>query len=252
MFIVLLLAALAAAQAQPVRFEVASIKPSAPDVSSVSSRGGPGSRDPGRWTCRNLSLTNLVTTAFDLRAFQLGAPDWMENERFDVTAKIPAGATKEQFGRMMQNLLVDRFGLRYHHEQKEVQGFELVVAKNGPKLDRRPAPPEGFAAMPPGMAGMATDGVRTRSQWLRTPMDRFAAVLSHFAGRPVVDATGLTGRYDLALYWVTDLGAAAESDPAGPGLFTALQEQLGLKLQPKRVVIPILVVDHMEKRPTEN
>jgi uncharacterized protein (TIGR03435 family) len=244
----LLLAALAAAQAQPVRFEVASIKPSAPGDMSSSSRGGPGPRDPGRWMCRNLSLRNLVTTAFDLRPFQLSAPDWLDNEHFDVTAKVPAGAGKEQFSEMMQDLLVDRFGLRYHRESKETQGFELVIAGSGPKLDRKAPVPEGFSPMPPGMAGMMTDGVRTRSQWLRTPLDRFAAVLSHFAGRPVVDATGLTGRYDLALYWVSD----AQPDAGGPDLFTALQEQLGLKLQPKKVVVTVLVVDRMEKRPTEN
>src|SRR5215510_14986054 len=132
---ILLLAALAVAHAQSPAFDVVSIKLSPPAAgSTVGSRGGPGTRTPGVWTGQNMSLYNIVWIAFNLRAQQLVGPDWMNEPRFDITAKIPEGATREQFYLMFQNMLVERFGLKVHHDQKEVLGFELTVMKNGPKF----------------------------------------------------------------------------------------------------------------------
>src|SRR5258706_15278617 len=118
-------------------FEVASIKPAAPPemgMMRVGSRGGPGTGDPTRFTASNFSLSNLITTAYDLRPYQLTAPSWVNSERFDVVAKVPEGATKEQFRAMLQNLLVERFKLVIHRETKELPVFELVVGKGGPKF----------------------------------------------------------------------------------------------------------------------
>jgi uncharacterized protein (TIGR03435 family) len=272
--LVLLLAALAAAQAQPVRFEVASIKPS-PDAAGmiVTCRGGPGSRDPGLWTCQYLTLSNLVANAWDLRFDELKAPAWTNDVRFHITAKLPSGATREQFREMQQNLLIDRFGLKFHRERKEVQGYELVVAKNGPKFREKAAGPakpttpgddrspiqtrasmgaDGFPVLPPGMSTAVMQN-RARAAWNGLTMDSIARMLAGYAGKPVVDGTGLHARYDISLYWVTAPPTdEASAGHAAPDLFTALQQQLGLKLEPKKLIIDMLVVDHAEKAPTEN
>jgi uncharacterized protein (TIGR03435 family) len=288
----LLILAVTAAYGQSLNFEVVSIKPAPPPEPGrgmrVGATGGPGSKNPGRWTCENMSLSNLVSNAFDLRAFQLNSPDWTNNERFNISAKVPEGATKEQFRQMMQNMLSERFGLKYHRDKKEMQGYELVVGKNGPKFKEsepeKPkdpnaeAPPgpsfparpaigkDGFPEMPAGMSGTIMMNGRARQQWVRVGMENLAANLSYQAGKPVTDATGLTGKYDLSLYWVTSNGPppppppsgaggdiiTPASDVSGPTLFTALQEQLGLRLEAKKVTIEILVVDHLAKLPSEN
>lgn len=288
-----LLLAAAAGLAHGQIFEVASIKPAPPPDPGagmrVSSRGGPGSNDPGMWTCENMSLSNIVSNAFDLHANQLNAPSWMDQQRFNITAKIPAGATREQFRQMLQNLLVERFGLKFHREKKEVAGYEVVLGKNGPKFKENvPAPPPdpaaeggGVRARPAAPTGpnLGPDGYpvlrpgggnsmtimrdRARAQWIGVTMENFATNIAYQVGKPVVDGTGLPGKYDLYLFWIPrsmSAGAPAgageavpvASEPAGPDLFTALQEQLGLKLDPKKVTIDVLVVDHAEKAPTDN
>jgi len=100
----------------------------------VSMRGGPGSDDPGLFTCENCAVAGLITRAFDIRDYQLSGPDWMRSTRFNVSAKIAAGTTKEQFLLMIQNLLAERFQMKFHRDQKEMPVLNLVVAKNGPKF----------------------------------------------------------------------------------------------------------------------
>ncbi|SPE33203.1 conserved exported hypothetical protein [Candidatus Sulfopaludibacter sp. SbA6] len=262
---ILLLAGLAVAHAQSPAFDVASIKLSPPDAGSTGSRGGPGTKTPGVWTCQNMSLYNIVWIAFNLRSQQLIAPDWMNEPRFDITAKIPEGATREQFYLMFQNMLAERFSLKVHHDRKEVQGYELTVAKNGPKFkESSPEPPknasppvpqppslgpDGFPVAIPGISGVSITRNRARGQWLRAKMERLVRDLDFHVGKPVVDATGLKGTYDLSLYWVPD---SMRPDAGEPTIFGALQNQLGLKLESKKVMIPVVVVDHAEKVPTEN
>ena len=132
-----LLIVLASASAQTPQFEVASVKISVPPSSgrmAVFSSGGPGTKDPSRYRCENCALSGLMLDAFPLEEYQISEPEWMQSARFTISAKVPEGATKEQFRLMMQNLLIDRFQLKFHYEKKETQSYELVVLKNGPKM----------------------------------------------------------------------------------------------------------------------
>jgi len=269
-------------------FEVASVKPSPPlDPSKgirVGCTGGPGTKDPTRWTCTNLTVPRLISMAYDLQRYQMAQePTINEADRYEVTAKLPEGTTREQLRVMQQNLLKERFKLAIHFEPKEMSGYELVVAKGGPKLkETEPpkegaenAPPvifssnnrnkEGFPIVPRGARGMIS--VSGKASWGSpdaTAKD-IASMLGSQLNRPVVDATGLTGKYEAVLMWVSEnamrapavaAGDASALLPAeaetGPSLTTAIQEQLGLKLQPKRVTVEIAVIDHVEKAPTEN
>lgn len=134
-------------------FEVASVKPSAPVPPSGRvyfgpPRGGPGTPDPGQITWTYATLRALLMTAYDVKGYQISGPAWLASERYDIAAKVPAGATQEQVDVMWQNLLLERFGLRLHHESKEFKVEELVVAKGGPKLKETAQDPT--APLPPG------------------------------------------------------------------------------------------------------
>src|SRR6266446_4406926 len=121
----------------PPTFEVASIKPAPPPTGGmmrVGMSGGPGSPDPGRATFTNMSLKNILMRAYEVKGYQISGPGWLDSERFDIVAKVPQGATKEQFLLMIQNLLAERFKLTLHREKKELPMFALLVGKNGPKL----------------------------------------------------------------------------------------------------------------------
>jgi uncharacterized protein (TIGR03435 family) len=256
----------------PPQFEVAAIKPSPPDSMSFEMSGGPGTKDPGLFRCENVDLTSLVTMAFDVPRYRFSGPDWMRSTRFNISAKIPDGTTKEQFALMQQNLLTERFKMTFHREKKEMQGYDLVVAKNGPKikesaqtpppaeLDSPKSPPagpykigtDGFPILPPGRewrTGIA--GRRLVQRFTDATMERVAALLASSLARPINDATDLKGKYDFTVKWIMDWGPPSPDD-SGPDIFQALQEQLGLKLEPKKVMVDLLVVDHIEKTPTEN
>jgi uncharacterized protein (TIGR03435 family) len=222
-------------------FEVASIKPAPPpDPRGMTMRvdGGPGTHDPGVFLCENCSLSMLVINCYDLSFHEFSGPDWMESERFTVSAKVPEGTTKEQFRLMKQNLLVERFQLKFHYVKKEMSSYELVVAKNGPKLKRAA---EGASKMYAG------------SQWNlhfdSAPMARLASQLSAQMKVPVTDATGLAGNFEIDLHWARE---PESGDATGPTLFDALQDQLGLRMEKKKGTVDVLTVDHIEKTPTEN
>ena len=258
--------------AQAQQFEVASIKLSVPDGRRMrfGSRGGPGSKDPGLYICENCPLRALIRDAFGLKEYQLSGPDWMQSTWFMVSAKIPEGTTKEQFLVMKQNLLIERFKLAFHREKKEMQSYELVVAKGGPKMkesegpldpDERPArmterktDAEGFPLLPPGrvpMEMMVAGGYAT-SRHVAETMEEFAVTLSYQLHKPLTDATGLKGKYDFTLHWIAQGAGPSTGDDTGPTIFRALPEQLGLRLESKKGMVEVLVVDHVEKVPTEN
>ncbi len=261
--------ACASAQTPSPQFEVASIKPSPPPTGKnviVRSRGGPGSRDPDLFVCENCSISELVTRALGIRNYQLSGPDWIQSARFNISAKIPPGSTREQFRLMLQNLLAERFKMAFHRDKKPMQTYELVVMKNGPKFKpsgQAPAP-DGDAPRQPGPSKTDANGfpVLAKGKGVsiavtdnRVTMHDGGATMPDFAERladeltqPVTDATGLNGKYDITLSWVEGAGP----DSPGPTLFQALQEQLGLKLEPKKGMVDIVVIDHLEKTPTEN
>jgi uncharacterized protein (TIGR03435 family) len=254
--------------AKPV-FEAASIKtavPLGPLGMKFETNGGPGTSDSGLYRCQNCSLYMIVLKAYGIRLpVQFSGPGWLENVRFDVSAKVPDGATKEEFLVMLQDLLAERFKLAVHHEKREMAAYELAVAKNGPKFkvsgpDVDDGPPEegklrrdseGYPIPPRGVIMAAVPGhARLRSD--NQSMEWLAEMLSGQTGKPVVDATRLKGRYDFVLSWTIQERSAAAADPDGPDLLSAVQLQLGLKLEEKKRPIEMLVVDHIEKVPSEN
>jgi len=127
--------------AQAPQFEAASVKPASPDARGIRCTGGPGTSDPGLLRCENYSLSYLVMMAYNLRSFQLAAPGWMESARYDVMARIPAGAGNQQFQLMLQRLLAERWKLQAHFEKRDMAVYALTVDKNGPKLKDSQEPP---------------------------------------------------------------------------------------------------------------
>lgn len=258
---------LASAAAHGQAFEVASIKPSPPPGSGrtrVGMHGGPGTDDPTLFTCENYGLAALVILAYDIKDYQYSGPEWTQFTRFTISATVPPGATREQFRQMMRNLLAERFRLMVHHEKKDmVASYDLVVARNGPKFEEVKAPPpaddaplepwplktdaNGFPLLPRGHGyTMAITHGRAALHSDEESMPKLSGQLR----QPVTDSTGLKGKYDITLYWVTGLRLSA--DEPGPTIFQALGEQLGLKLESRKGPVDILVVDHVEKVPTEN
>jgi bla regulator protein blaR1 len=238
---------------QPLTFEVASIKPASPNARGTVLRFMPG----GGLTMTNLPLREMITFAYDVRDFQVsGGPGWVGTERFDVTAKAeraaadgpddPAKMTGDQLKTVQAKtaertraLLADRFQLIVHKETKEQPIYALVPAKYGSKLRE---------AKEPGPRLM-TNG--RRMQGSAVSIEMLTQVLSSQMERPVVDKTGLTGKYDFVLEWTPDMGAAGDSGPVGPTIFTALQEQLGLRLESPKGPVQNIVIDRAEK-PSEN
>ncbi len=230
-------------------------------------RGGPGTPDPSRVAYTNIRLKDLLLSAYGIKSYQMAGPDWLDTERYDVIANVPPGATKEQFPRMLQDLLVERFKISLHHETKDLPLYELVVAKNGPKLKawKEPAnappvpqqPPSGpppigdngFPAVQPGHFATTNVDGRVRIAASKLPISRLTEMLANQLGRPVVDNTRLAGPYDYRLEFSPE-GLAG--DPDALSLFTAVQEQLGLRLQPSKGPVDVLIIDSVEKTPTEN
>ena len=251
----------------PPAFEVASVKPSPlPPPGQYPRplvRGGPGSSDPGMATFENFDLASLVTMAYDIPRYRLSAPDWLPTSKFEITAKIPPGTTRPQYRLMLQNLLAERFKLALHHETKEMPIYELVVAKNGPKLKESPEDPAAAdAGLQPPSAGSSPPKGYSGPVNLAIPkcsIEHFIAILAGHLGQPVADATGLTGTYEIRLHYNLGLQTAAPSEAPGaeaadpqPTILDAVQQQLGLKLIKKNAPVDILVIDHLEKLPTRN
>ena len=228
-------------------------------------------------------LSQVFRIAFGLSwDFEISGPGWLDTERYTISATIPPGTTQEQFRLMLQNLLAERFGLKFHHDHRIVPAYDLVVASGGPKLkesdpranatplaspqSRTPAVDnDGFPVLPQGRDFAQLLENRRNRISARMPMLAFAGRLERETGRPVRDKTGLSGTYDFRLdYSIEGLGGqrwvamaqqgldAGAPDDGGPTLFNALQQQLGLKLEDRKEPFDIIVIDHLEKVPTEN
>jgi len=240
-------------------FEVAAIKPT-----PVDWRGGRfiTMQTAQQFVARNHVLKTLVAAAYNLNPNAIsGGPAWVDSDHYDILAKAP-GAVRpnlEQQMSMLRNLLSERFKLRFHREQKQLPYFALTIAKNGPKLKSSTLSPDASPEGPPPLV------FRAFPQLIRLPgryatMAELASVMQRAVlDRPVVDKTGLSGRYDFDLEWAPDAsqfdGAFGKQtnpdDSAKPGLFTAIQEQLGLKLEPTKGAIETLVIDRAD-RPSAN
>jgi uncharacterized protein (TIGR03435 family) len=222
-------------------FEVASIKFHPGPINFSADPAVHGSRVTGTAS----TLLDLITTAYGVKYDQVsGGPNWAGSDHYDLDAKAEGGIapTKEQLRQMLQSLLADRFQLKIHRETKEVAAYALVVGKNGHKMKESSADAPG--------SNFTRGGIAMHMEYSRGTMERLAGQLSGTAGRPVVDKTGLNGYYKYTLDW-TPANRTPESDSDTPSLFTALQEQLGLKLQPAKVPYEFLVIDHAEK-PSDN
>ncbi|MGA3235146.1 MAG: TIGR03435 family protein [Bryobacteraceae bacterium] len=256
------------AQDEPPRlqFDAAVIKLTVPPAPRVGCLGGPGTQDPTLLQCQNMSLRNLILWACAATINELSAPDWARTQVFDLTARVPPGTTVAQATEMLRNLLIDRFKLQTHREPRQTPGYELVVAKNGPKfhesvIDPNKQPPptipgeatkvdeNGYPTIPQGRTGIMFRGIHGRMVLTGYTMERLAAQIATQLKMPVIDATGLTGKYDINLSWIQ---AGPDTDTDGPPMVQALQEQLGLGLKSKLDTINALVVDRLEKLPTEN
>jgi uncharacterized protein (TIGR03435 family) len=275
-------------------FDAATVR-RAPPLTAVPARigprGGPNTSDPTTYICEYCTLSMLISYAYNLKNYELSAPDWTRSEMYMLNAKVPDGASVQQFRLMIQALLAGRFGLSTHRESRGTPGYELVVAKNGPKFGEtdanrnaraetrsagapgvatRELDEDGYPNVPPfpGGSSMRIANGRARIRADGEVIERLARNLSGYLKRPVDDATGLKGRYYFVLSWSTELeGVGRYSAPpsadnappaptainsSGPTLFDALQSQLGLKLEPKKTPVEVLVIDHLEKVPTEN
>lgn len=309
-----------------VAFEVASIKPSeamTPQKMMAGKMNIGMKVDGARVDIGYSGLTELITMAYRLKRHQLQGPDWMSAQRFDIQAKLPAGATKDQVPEMLQALLAERFGLKFHRDTKEQAMYALVVGKGGSKLrDADPdpdpaiaveaAPTKGTQTFTMGAAGgqttvrmaqggggavvttggsggmggarmeMGSDGMM-HMELKKITMTAFSEMITRFVDKPVMDQTELKGNYKVTLdLAMSDMmgaaraagagmgvmmggalgggagggagaagGAGEASDPSGGSIFQSVQK-MGLKLEPKKAPVEILVVDHLDKLPTEN
>lgn len=245
-------AALAPMTSASPAFEVATIKPSRPEAQ------GKIITIKGRQVITiNTTMSDLATFAYGLHARQItAAPPWIESDRYDLTGQpdAPGQPNVEQLKIMMQKLLADRFKLAFHRDKKELSCYAIVTGKTAHKLTKNDNDPNGL----PGLFFRQLGALTVRN----ATMSDFAGVMqATVLDRPVIDQSELAGRYDFTLTWTPDetqfggLGARVPPPPdsatAPPGLFTAIQEQLGLRLASTKAPVEVLVVDRVEK-PTEN
>ena len=232
-------------------FEVASVKLNTSGSTSASTSGRAGT-----FTAINTRLLALIARAYRLREFQVTGPDWINAERFDINARAPEGATSADNAIMLRTLLVERFKLMAHTEMREQPIYALVVARSDGRLGPRIKPstldcPSQPASSRCGLDSNVGDAVGKLTGTGQTPQNIAAALGNVGLSRLVVDRTGLMGGFDFELQWTADTGrpAAGTSPSDAPSIFTALQEQLGLKLEAQRGPVEFLVIDSIG-RPT--
>ena len=225
------------------RFEVASVRPNNADQFTGSSGLKTGH---GLLTASNVTLKRCIMGAYGVGPNQIsGGPKWLDSDGYDIVAKAdqPVGDAAQMA--MLQTLLYDRFKLAIHRETKTVEAFVLEVAKNGPRLEKA----ENAESSTRNSRGLIDAKIIT--------MDRFAEVLSRQMDLPVVNHTGLAGSFDLKLEWTPESkgpvrpGTDDAATESGPSIFTAIQQELGLRLRAKKAPVVVLVIDHAEK-PSEN
>jgi uncharacterized protein (TIGR03435 family) len=261
-----------------LEFEVASVRLAKPEpgkVLIVGLRGGPGTSDPTHVSIENYWMFLLIQEAYhiDTNRLVMSGP----GDRYTVTANLPPGTTKEQYRVMLQNLLAERFKMQAHHETREMPIYEMTLAKNGPPLKQhsgggvasvpdqltleQPRDKDGYPVPGPGewaVQKVAENTTVHRFNLVELTLPEFATNLSSRIGRPIVDSTGISGKYDFVLSTFVDIPPAEPGAPVNnreimaQQIAVAVQKQLGLRLEPKKGRVDVLVVDHYDKIPTEN
>jgi uncharacterized protein (TIGR03435 family) len=262
------------------RFEIISIKPNTSDDPRLMGlRPLPG----GRLNAMNAPARLLIQNAYNVKRYQVvGGPDWLEKDRYNIEAKAESNASPQQLMLMLQSLLIDRFMMKTHQETRELPVYVLSAARNGPKL---PVPKEGDCVTsdpnapgplppppPPGsgqvqllpcgrIPGISLTPTEARIEGRKVLMSELARMLSMVMGRSVIDRTGFTEPFDLHLVFTPDDSLAGvpaagrpgipAADVPGRSLYTAMQEELGLRLESSKGLVEVIVIDHIEK-PTAN
>jgi uncharacterized protein (TIGR03435 family) len=234
---ILVISLVLAAAASGAAFDVASVKANP----SESYSGKIDSSGSSRLTIENTSLREIVFFAYGIawgKDYAVSAPAWLDAEKFDIVATHPAETSRDGVREMLQTLLSERFGLRTHRENRKLESYVLLTDKHGAKLQADTDGAEGAFIW-------GEDHVTCRAFSMAGLASRLSGPPFKL-GRPVVDMTGIEGAYDFTLKWSPDAALA------GPSIFTALQEQLGLRLVARKTAFSIVVIDHMEKVPTGN
>ena len=231
--LLLVFAAMLTAQA-PATFEVATVRPTAGPIPGVPAFLGNQHTTPDTLTARHTQIRELIKRAYSVSDPELvGGPAWTQDARFDVVAKSAKPATDAELWKMMQPLLEERFHFKYHREPRQVSGMALVIGKNGPKLTRSEGGSSDFS------------GAGGKFSGHNVPIVRLTELIAGVLRQPVVDATGLEGGFDFAI----DPRKYAGDQPTDlqSMLITAVQEDLGLKLEGRKVEIQVMVIDHIEQ-----
>lgn len=233
-------------------FEVASVKASVPGAVREPRAVGPNIRvSPGSVTMRGVTLRASIRWAWHVSAYQVTGPDWLDSERYEITGKASGPATEDELRAMMQALIQERFKLAFHRQTKELAAYVLVAGKNGPKVQE---------AKTEGEMNVDVNQKQLSVSVQRAPVSQMIDMISNILRAPVIDQTGLTGRYDLTLNvakYVGDMAARGQSmdslqaDPMAI-ISMILQEEFGLKLEGRKVPLEMVIIDHAEKVPVEN
>jgi uncharacterized protein (TIGR03435 family) len=229
--------------AQPAKtFEVASVK-------RAEGGGPPGDiprnmdDSPGHFAMRNVPMRYILEWAYDLKDYEISGPDWIRAEdRYDIVAKAQGPASNEEMRPMLQALVVERFQLKSHRETRELPVYALAPGKGAPKVKDASAAEDG-----PGIKG-GPNGVSFHKQ----PISRLTFLLTRRLDRPVLDLTGLKGVYDFTLDISGLPNGQGVTDPASPSIFSAVQNDMGLKLEARKEPIQILVIDSVNRNPSAN
>jgi len=266
-------------------FEVASLKPEPPHADQSGNYGcfgGPGTGAPTRYRCSRASVGAMILQAYGIKLYQFPTYSALAPTEYTVDARVPAGATPEQVKLMLRSLLAERFKLAAHFEKKEMPVYQLTVAQGGARIrvsapvdPGAPRPPnvpdsqvakdgDGFPMIdpPPGSARMLRANGQIRMVGRSTPLNSLVNYLNNQLDRPLIDATGLTAKYDFTVTFASDsvkegsalLTTAAPGEAPAPAggrtIFAALERDLGLKLEKTKSMIDVFVIDHVEKTPT--
>ncbi len=281
-------AALTGSQTPPPRieFEVASVRPSDPILSAADASKIGLHIDGAQINLGKLSLNDFLAMAYKVKLYQISGPEWMASERFDINAKLPAGSKGDQIPQMLQALLTDRFGMKFHREMKDFPVYALVMEKTGLKMKESPSEPADSSGESKSFNvttsvsqtgttinygnGMYITFGDNAFEGKKVPGSAISEMLARFVDRPVVDMTELKGNYDFKMQFAPEdflammMRAAVAAGVAlppealklidasnGDSLFTAL-ETLGLKLEQRKAPIEVLVIDHIDKSPSAN